>query len=248
MTPNRFHLTGLGVTLAIGMASAAFILGYQARQAATTGQQSIEVKGLAEKPLTADHGELALTLSGQGATLPEALAALRKQRPQLEQFIQQHQFQKPDIEVDNESFEPVYKKDDEGRQTEQLDYYLARQSYTLHSKDVQRIARTEHDVLQLQEAGLPVSHEPAAYLVSNLEQVKMSLIGAATDNASSRAQEFARHGNVAVGSMRSASQGAFYILPANGQNDNSDDYGGVYDKSTINKLARVVVTVRYNLN
>lgn len=27
----------------------------------------------------------------------------------------------------------------------------------------------------------------------------------------------------------------------------ADDYGGVYDKSTIDKLARVVVTIVYNI-
>jgi hypothetical protein len=46
--------------------------------------------------------------------------------------------------------------------------------------------------------------------------------------------------------MRSASQGAFYILPA-GASVEVNDYGGTYDKSTIDKLARVVVTIDYNI-
>ena len=46
--------------------------------------------------------------------------------------------------------------------------------------------------------------------------------------------------------VRSASQGAFYILPARGSSSD-DEYGGTYDKSTIDKLARVVVTVEYAL-
>ena len=44
--------------------------------------------------------------------------------------------------------------------------------------------------------------------------------------------------------MRGASQGAFYILPAGASTD-VDDYGGAYDKTTIDKKARVVVTIEY---
>ena len=46
--------------------------------------------------------------------------------------------------------------------------------------------------------------------------------------------------------MRSASQGAFYILPA-GANSDVSDWGGTYDKTTVDKIARVVVTVDYGI-
>ena len=47
--------------------------------------------------------------------------------------------------------------------------------------------------------------------------------------------------------MKSAQQGAFYILPVGGSDDSDSQYGGVYDKSTVAKVARVVVTVVYNI-
>ena len=58
------------------------------------------------------------------------------------------------------------------------------------------------------------------------------------------ADEFAKNGDAKVGTMRSASQGTFDILPANGSAE--DSIGGVYDKSTVKKIARVVVTIEYN--
>jgi hypothetical protein len=75
----------------------------------------------------------------------------------------------------------------------------------------------------------------------------MSLIGAAMQNSRVRAAEFAKNGDVEVGAMRSASQGAFYILPA-GANADVSDWGGTYDKSTVDKIARVVVTVDYRID
>ena len=101
------------------------------------------------------------------------------------------------------------------------------------------------DWLQAQKAdGHPITYSAPLFLVSNLEEVKMSLIGAATQNAKVRAGEFAKHGGVEVGPMRAASQGSFYILPAGAETD-VNDYGGAYDKSTIDKKARVVVTIEY---
>lgn len=74
----------------------------------------------------------------------------------------------------------------------------------------------------------------------------MSLIAAATENARRRAEEFIKSGKARLGSIRSASQGAFYIL-ADTTDARADDYGGVYDKSTVDKVARVVVTVEFNI-
>ena len=48
------------------------------------------------------------------------------------------------------------------------------------------------------------------------------------------------------GTMRSASQGAFYILRT-GDSMDSSDCGGSYDRTTVDKTARVVVTVEYNV-
>jgi hypothetical protein len=95
-------------------------------------------------------------------------------------------------------------------------------------------------------SGHELEYQEPRYLVSNLEDVKMSLISAATENAKKRAEEFMKHSDARLGAMRSASQGAFYILP-NTADARTDDYGGVYDKSTIDKIARVVVTVEFRL-
>jgi uncharacterized protein len=76
----------------------------------------------------------------------------------------------------------------------------------------------------------------------------MSLIADATKNARTRATEFVKQDGVKVGVMKSARQGAFYILPVGGNNDDIDNnYGGIYDKTTIDKTARVVVTIVYNI-
>ena len=125
--------------------------------------------------------------------------------------------------------------------------YVARQSVTINTTDIAKIITAAKGIVQFEADGHPVNFGQPQFLVSNLEEVKMSLIAAAMQNSRARAGEFAKSGDVEVGRMRSASQGAFYILPATGDQDVSD-WGGSYDKSTVDKIARVVVTVDYSIN
>lgn len=239
----------LGVLLALGMSAAAFIFGIQAKQIGA-GKQTIAVKGLAEKPVTADYAEWSISLHVQGASFAEALAKLRKERPTVDTFLVGQGFSKDAIGDGNESVtanmvdEPIAGG---GTRTVQRGFNAA-QDILVTAKDLARVDAAHRAVLQFQSEGHPVQNTDPLYLVSNLEEIKMSLIGAATKNAQARAEEFAKNGNASVGAMRSASQGAFYILPVGASVDSSDyGYGGTYDKSTILKTARVVVTIDYNI-
>ena len=92
----------LGVLLALGMSAAAFIFGIQAKQIGA-GKQTIAVKGLAEKPVTADYAEWSISLHVQGASFAEALAKLRKERPTVDTFLVGQGFSKDAIGDGNES-------------------------------------------------------------------------------------------------------------------------------------------------
>jgi uncharacterized protein len=236
----------LGLLIAIGMASAAFILGVQAKRA-VAGQQSITVKGLAEKPIKADSAEWTLNIAATDATQRGALQKLATERKVLEEFLVKQGLPEENISVGVENiydhYDEVFIKDTP-RQVR--NGYDGMQSVSVTSKDLDKITNANKDLLQLRADNHPISATPPQYLVSNLEEIKMSLIADATKNARTRATEFVKQDGVKVGVMKSASQGAFYILPVGGE-ASDDSYGGVYDKSTIDKMARVVVTIVYNI-
>jgi hypothetical protein len=206
----------------------------------------VVVKGLAEKPVSADRARWEVIVRGAGNTLPEAFAALRANRPLVQAFFREQGFADEQVEIGRETFEPLYRVDKEGRPTREIAEYVASQNLQLTSNEVKRVEKAVGQVVSLQEKGLSLDVMNPEYLVSTLEAVKMSLIADATRNAHDRASEFAKTGEARVGAMKSANQGAFYILPAQG-GSNDNEYGGTYDKSTIDKLARVVVTVEYGL-
>jgi uncharacterized protein len=237
----------LGLLLALGMSSAAFILGNQTRGIGS-GRQSITVKGLAEKPVKADYAEWNIGVQAHGQTFADALAKLRKERPLLLEFLARQGFEKESIAEMTESVTPNMVEEElpNNRSRTVQKGFNASQSFVVTTKDLARAAAAAKAALQLEAEGSPVFYSAPTYLVSDLEEIKMSLIGAATQNAQKRAEEFAKNGNAKVGSMRSASQGAFYIL-APGRQQEATEYGGTYDKTTVDKIARVVVTIEYNI-
>jgi hypothetical protein len=239
-------IVALGLLLAIGMATAAFILGVQAKRA-VAGQQSITVKGLAEKPIQADSAEWSINVGIAAPKQAEALQAVAQEREVVEAFLTKQGLGSETWSVDVETISPHYEEifiKDTPRQVQKgFDAY---QNIRVTSKDLAKITAANKAFLQLKADNHPVSAQAPNYLVSDLESVKMSLIADATKNARSRATEFVKQDGVKVGVMKSANQGAFYIL-AKGGEASDDSYGGVYDKSTIEKMARVVVTIVYNI-
>ncbi len=236
----------LGLLLAIGMASAAFILGVQAKRA-VSGQQSITVKGLAEKPIKADSAEWTMTVGVSNATQAGALENLAQERQVVETFLAKQGFTpaswSADVETIGPHYEEIFVKDMPRQVQNGFDAY---QNIRVNTQDLGKITAANKAFLQLRAENHPVSAQAPNYLVSNLEAVKMSLIAEATKNARNRATEFVKQDGVKVGVMKSASQGAFYILPVGGY-ASDDSYDGVYDKSTVDKTARVVVTIVYNI-
>jgi hypothetical protein len=235
------------VIFSVALIIAASVLGYQVKQVGG-GRETISVKGLAEKPVKADRAEWRVQIQVKGANNADALAKLRRERPQLDEFLSKAGFDPGALTESNESVEPNYEQVEgqNGNMRSVQQGNVARQSITVNTTDVDKIIAASRAVVQYEADGHPVSYGEPQYLVSNLEDVKMSLIAAAMQNSRARAAEFARNGDVEVGRMRSASQGAFYILAAGADQDVSD-WGGSYDKSTVDKIARVVVTVDYGI-
>jgi len=236
----------LGALLALGLVLGAFVLGYQTRHIGS-GRSSITVKGLAEKPVKADMAEWQVTAVAYGPTFAETVAGLRKEKTSLESFIASQGFDKASVRESGESLEPRYEEEVVGEQVRQVQNgFVGRHTLIVSSRALDRIVAAHRSALDYKASGHNIEYASPSFLVSSLEEIKMSLIGAATDNAKKRAQEFVKHSDAKLGAMRSASQGAFYILPPVA-NANMEDYGGTYDKTTIDKIARVVVTIEFSL-
>ena len=243
---TSWTLLALATLLAAALVAGAGILASRLKNIGA-GKQSIVVKGLSEKPVKADNAEWKVGVKVHGERFADTLKALREARPIIDRFLEEQGFPATSISAGPEVVEEHHEVEDlpKGGSRMVQKGFDGAQALIVRTDALASIDKANKAIIELKAAGKPVFYYTPEYLIRDLEAVKMSLIGDATRNARQRAEEFAKVGAANVGAMRSASQGAFYILPAQGDSEDAGDYGGAYDKSTVDKRARVVVTIEY---
>ncbi len=237
----------LGVLLAVGLIAASFILGTQFKNFRQPG--TITVKGLAEKEFQSDSAQWSTSVTLNAGSYQQVLDALNKQRPALRKFLLAQGFAENEIQTGTPEITRAYITEyDENRNERRVpNGYDGTQTITVSSKKLDKIQAAHKAILNLRAQNEFIEFSAPQYLLGNLETIKRDLINQATTDAQQRAQEFAKTGGGKVGTMRSASQGSFNIYADNGSS-NEEDYGGTYDKSTIGKQVRLVVTIEYNID
>ncbi|WP_294086879.1 SIMPL domain-containing protein [uncultured Actinobacillus sp.] len=242
------YLAIFGLILAFGLMASAFILGSQFKNLRQTG--TITVKGLAEAEYTATQGTWVLTVNGWGATYKEAMVANQANLNTAVRFLTTQGFLDSEREISEIDVAPhtEYYENEKGETKSRQNGYTATRIISLSTKELVKIQKAVSAIHNLISENEKISYSAPQYYLENLEKIKRELISKATQDAHVRAEEFAKTSNVKVGVLKSASQGPVYILStAPGAEDNTD-YTGSYDTSTIDKKARLVVTIEYAID
>ncbi|MBX9765617.1 SIMPL domain-containing protein [Patescibacteria group bacterium] len=117
--------------------------------------------------------------------------------------------------------------------------YSLRQEITVQSKDVQGIDVLSKRINELASKGVFIQWNNLEYYVSNLPELRVSLLGDAIKDARARAEQIAKAGGQNVGALKAASSGVVQVLSPNSVE--VTDYGS-YDTQSIEK--EVMVTAR----
>ena len=233
----------LGAALAFGVLGASERLGSALRT--MRQDNSIRVKGVAEMDLTSDRGTWNGKVRARAATLPDAYASLERSMDALRSFVVSSGIANDLITVASVEIGREMKRDSKGNPTNEVDTFVLTQTLGFTSTNVQVVRGIANDATALIKQGVEVESGDPVFKVSTLEESKMELLEQATANAFERAQTLARGSGNSIGKLASASQGVFHIL-ARGSTSSSE-WSGEYDTSTIEKTARVVVTLDYSV-
>lgn len=232
----------LGGCLSFGLIGAGLVLSHGAQQVAAA-REKITVKGTAEKSIQADKAQWSTYVSIRADTVARGITDLQAAVDQVTVRLTEGDLVKAsNLQLADWTAEPIHQRLDNGYEGAIIGYSLSRKIGVLLN-DVKIPSQLNQRVEQLIQQGINASNGNTQYLVSNLEEIKLSLISDATQNAHDRAVEFAKSGDLSVGAMQSATQGVFQIRAPLSTDEN--EYGGEYNTSTIDKIARVVVTVDY---
>jgi hypothetical protein len=122
--------------------------------------------------------------------------------------------------------------------------YNLRQEITVNSKDVEGVNALAKSISDLAQKGVFISTNNLEFYISNLPDLRVSLLGDAIKDAKARAEQIASAGGQKVGSLRSASSGVVQVLPPN--SIDVSDYGQ-YDTQSIKKEVMVTAHASFSV-
>jgi hypothetical protein len=232
----------LGATLALGFAWSAHMI--STAMVRMRQENLIRVKGVAEQRIKSNLVSWRCEFWCKSAKLAEGYEMLSKSRDAVRGFLEGKGIKGDTISVDPIAIEMEYQTDDKGHKTNFIQFYVLRQSVLLESGDVLKIDQVAKEITDLIKDGIELRSNQPSFVNTDIEKIKIDLLGKATKNAYERAEILAKNGQGRVGALSSASQGVFQITPVN-STDVSDS--GNYDTSTIEKSVKAIVTLEFQV-
>lgn len=239
-----------GLVASTAVASRAFLTKYEMpmRQ-----EQSLQVTGSARKRIRSDLAVWRVGVSGKAASLAEAYAAVKKGSDRIEAFLNEHKFQASDIAASAISTTTIYKYEtidvgfpshQERVQTNVVEGYSLNRSYTITTGRVGDVAKPAAEITELIKDGIQVESYPPDFYYTKIAELKVEMLGEASKDARSRADQIVSNAGCAIVEVRKARMGVLQITQPN-STDVSDS--GIYDTTTIEKDVTAVVGLTLGL-
>lgn len=240
---NLFWLIIFTLTLPLGVVLSTHLARKSFERVKLDGQ-IVTVKGYAELPITSDRAEWSTAIVERQAELTDAYAGLERNRETLLQYLSGHGFPPDLVELGPVSIRELKKRDAKGNSTNDVEYYVVRQHFSIASNNVNQIAKAARGAGDLIRGGMNLDSDAPRYLYTKLDEKKLEMLSHATENARERARLLVEGSGTSLGALRSASQGVFQITPAFSNNVSSSGYN---DTSSVDKVIKAVITVDYNI-
>ena len=234
--PNRNFIYGLGL-LGIALVVCTLIARNAVLKARAYGSV-ITVTGAAVRPIRSDFAVWDGNLMASSTTLEAAYATLNQNGKALQQFLKSQGFADSAYQLGPVQIDRAMNR--EGM----LTGYRLYQRVTLELADVDRVSQLAREASALIAKGVELTSQPPRYLFTGLENLKIEMIKAATENAKVRAQQLAETTGRKVGAPVSARVGVFQIRPRNSQE--VSDYG-INDVSSLDKEIVSTVSVAFQI-
>ncbi|MCX7591150.1 MAG: SIMPL domain-containing protein [Kiritimatiellae bacterium] len=239
---NVFRFSVAAVIFALGMTASSLVLSKLLIR--IRHEQAITVKGFAQRDVMSDIGRFCCTVSARGVSLKEAYEKLQESRQAVLAYLKQAGFQQTEVTPETIKTTRVMKRDAEGNETNEIECYDASQDISVSSSNVTAIQKTATGITELIKEGVDISAAAPEYYVSDLKNLKMTLLAEATRDGHRRAQMLAENSGGRVGSLIAARQGVFQITKRH--STETSDYG-MYDTSTPEKTVKAIVTLEYQI-
>lgn len=228
----------LGLMIALGSIASTYILSKAVVDFQKIQTQTIRVTGSASQNVTSDRTSWSFTFRTKQPTLKQGYAKLMNDEKLIKDFLLSYGIEEKSINFNSTNSYENYKRTSNGMSTNEVDSYTVYKYVTVKSNETEKLENIAKNIDVLINKDINISGENVQYFVSNLDDIKVQMVGEASKNAKLRAQSMVSGTNGKIGIMNSAKMGVFQIVPV----DSTDvsDYG-INDTSS--KEKKVIATV-----
>ena len=228
----------LGICIAAATIVASIILSQGALKIMKFTKEVINVTGSAQKEIKSDYIVWRCGFTHREANLPTAYKKVQETLQKVKSYLLSKGVSEQEMITDQIITTKIYKKNKEGKDTNDIESYELGQAVEIRSNEVGKIDSVSRESTELINEGIQFISSPPQYFYTKLDELKIEMLARATENAKQRAESMAKSTGNRVGSIRSARMGVFQITPIT-STDVSD--WGENDTSSLDKKVMAVV-------
>ncbi len=244
MQVKDYQVFLLGVMIAVGSVFSTYIFSKSIIQFQKLQSQTIRVTGSANQTVTSDKASWTITIRTTKPTLKEGYAKIKTDAQKVSKYLSDNGIDAKSVEFGAIGSYENYRRTINGSMTNDIESYNVHQNITVKSNDINKLTEVAKTVDMLVNQDIELSSESVQYFVSNIDDIKVKMVGEAAKNAKERAQSMVKGTNGKIGVMNSAKMGVFQIVPVDSTEVN--DYG-INDTSSIEKKIVATVTATFTV-
>jgi hypothetical protein len=207
-------------------------------------RNGIEITGSANQIVTSDYASWRSEISVNNASLKEGYKELTVYSTKYNNYLLSQGFSKSEIITKKINRTPVYKKNNNGYDSNIIDYYIFIQPIEVNSNNISKINDASLNSQIFLNEGINFNSYNPDYFYTKLDSIKIKLLKEASDNAKLRAESMLKSTGNKAGNISSSKMGVFQITPVN--STDVSDYG-INDTSSIKKKVTAVVQVKFSI-
>jgi hypothetical protein len=232
----------LGVCIAFATIASTMILSKGLLQLKKFSSEVINVTGSAEKKITSNYIVWKAQFPRQELELKTGYAKLQEDLKRVKGYLTDKEIKEEEIVVSQINTDVLYKKNEKGNDTNQIEGYRLSQGIEVKSYDVKKVEEVSRQATELIDRDIQIVSNPPEYFYTKLAELKIEMLSKASEDAKQRAATMANSTGNKIGAIRSAKMGTFQITPVNSYDVS---WYGENDTSSFEKKVTAVVTASF---
>ena len=232
----------LGICIATATIVSSVILSQGFLKVMKFTREQITVTGAAQKNIKSDYIVWSGSFSEREADLASAYNKLQEDLSKVKAYLISKGVSDKEIFISQIATTKVYKKNEKGNDTNDIQGYVLSQNVEIRSGEVDKTTQVSRESTELINQGIEFVSGAPEYTYIKLDELKVEMLAKASENAKQRAESMVKATGNKIGFMRSARMGVFQITPRN-STEVSD--WGVNDTTSLEKKVTAVVTASF---